>query len=182
MWYPFKHWLHDVNVKVYYACKMTGLYCDDMRKQATKDSKPFKERGIDIYHPIIREGVPYVHKMLEDRTEKEMFIIWEDDQRAIRNAHVVVDSAASIYSTGAKREVGKSRYDQWKPLVSIWPNGHPPFIARKEDDACVCDATTASMAVLLKWGTRWKRIKWRCGIYIEHWDNISLRKLIEFWR
>ena len=182
MWYPGRHWLHDINVKVYFACKMTGLYCDDMRKQATQDIKPFVERGISIYHPIVREDVPYVHKLLKDRTEKQMYEIWEEDQRAIRDAHIVVDSAASVYSTGAKREVGKSRYDQWKPLITIWPNGHVPYIAHKEDDACVHDADTAAMAIETHWNTRWKRMKWRLPIYIKHWDNISWRKIKEFWR
>lgn len=182
MWYPLKHWLHAVDVRIYFCCKMTGLYCDDMRKQATQDSKPFKNRDIGVHHPVIEEGIPYTHTMLADRSEAEMDIIWEVDQQAIRDAHVVVDGAASVYSTGAKREVGKSRYDLWRPLVSIYPNGHAPYIARKEDDACVYDAETAAMAVLLHWGTRWKRMKWRWSIYRKHWDNISLRKVKEFFR
>ncbi len=172
----------SMNVSAYVACKMTGLYCNDMRRQAEIDRATLEGFGIDVHHPVIEENIPYEHRLLEEKSDKELDVLWKADKRAIKSKRVVIDTAASLHSTGAKREAGKCRYALWKPYISVWPNGNIPFIARKEDDACVTSVAEAGYVVQKRWGSRLKRMAWRVPIYLKHWDNISLAKIIEFFK
>lgn len=169
-------------VKVYVACAMTGLYCDEVLTKAQADRETLERFGIKVHHPVIEEGIPHEHKLLDFKTDKELDIIWEKDKQVIKSSHVVIDTAAAVHSTGAKREAGKCRYALWKPYVSVWPDGNVPFIARKEDDACVTSVEEAGYIVQKRWGSRIKRMAWRLPIYLKHWDNISLAKIVEFFK
>lgn len=166
--------------KVYVACKMTGLTQKEMVNTAIDASAILHTMGFSVYHPVLKEGIPKDNKILKERSDEEMHEIWEEDQKAIREADLVIDTAPHLYSTGARREHGKVRYDQWKPYVSVWPKDFKkiPFIARKEDDATARSVDEAGRLALQRWGTRWKRIKYKFPIYLRHWDNISLRKII----
>ena len=170
--------------KVYVACKMTGIKHKDLVAKAISDSKILDELGLSVYHPVLKEGIPKDNKILKDRSDEEMYEIWEEDQRAIRAADLVIDTAPHLYSTGARREHGKVRYDQWKPYVSVWPSDFRqiPYIARKEDDAVVRSIGEAGRVAFDKWGTRWKRMNYKFPIYLRHWDNISIRKLKLFFK
>ena len=171
-----------IDVKIYFACKMTGQWCDAILRQAKKDSKYFTRRGITVYHPVIKEGVPNKHIKLFN-TESQIHNLWRDDEGAIKDGHVLVNSATQGRATGANREHGKARYDQWKPVVSIWPRGtRISHIAREEDDACVRTKQEAAKVIVERWGTRWKRVKWRFPIYLKHWYNVSLYNLLQFFR
>jgi hypothetical protein len=169
--------------QVYFICKMTGLYCDDMRLKADHDSKILQAHNIIVHHPIIKEGIPKVHEMLKDRSEKEMDHLWNGDKKAIKWASVIIDSAAGLYSTGAKREFGKGRYRDWTPTVTLWDKGvHPPFIARQEDDICVTTVEEAASTIQKLWGTRLKRMAWKFPIYLANWHDISLYKIWRFFK
>lgn len=169
--------------KVYFICKMTGLYCDDMRAKADKDAKILQAHGIVVHHPIIEENIPKTHMMLKDRTEKEMEHLWNGDKAAIKKVNVIIDSAAGLYSTGAKREFGKGRYRDWTPTLTLWDKGvTPPFIARQEDDICVNSIEEAASIIQKLWGTRLKRMSWKLPIYITNWHDLSLYKLVRFFK
>lgn len=170
--------------KVYVACKMTGLKQKDIVEKALDDSAVLHTMGFDVYHPVLKEGIPKTGAFLKERSDEEMDPIWEEDQRAIREADFVIDTAPHLYSTGARREHGKIRYDQWKPYVSVWPKDFKriPYIARKEDDAVTHSVDEAGRVAMSKWGTRWKRMKYKFPIYLKHWDNVSLRKIKLFFK
>ena len=182
MWYPFQHWLHDVNVQVYCACKMTGLDQTELRAKAEKDSLILECEGIDVWHPVLKEKIQKRKVILKDRSPGIMDKIWMQDRVGIKWAHVVLNNAASVYSAGAWRETGKSRYGKWKPTPSVWIDREAPFIAKNEDDGCYPSVLEAGQAIVEKWGTRWKRIKWRFPIWRKHLIKSFVEKLIEFWR
>lgn len=181
MWYPLKHWLHDVNVQVYVACKMSGLPQDEMKTRALEVVKILKGHGITVWHPVIEEKISKSKKILVDRPDKAMVPIWSDDRKGVKWAHVVLNTAASYYSVGASREAGKARYGKWKPTPSLWEN-NAPFIARKEDDGAYYTLDEAGYTIVERWGTRWKRMRWRWPIWKKHFFKSQIEKLIEFWR
>jgi hypothetical protein len=169
--------------RVYIGCKMTGLYCDEMLEEAEDISLIFYGEGLDPYHPVLREGIPDIHKKLTERSPEEMAIIWREDKNAIKNAHVVVDTAPHLFSAGLKEEIGKARYRDWKPTVAIYPRGYAvPHISRTERDFVTNSATEAAIHINKLWGTRLRRMRWRLPIYIRNWQYISLAKLWEFFR
>lgn len=175
-------WLNEPPT-VYFACKMTGLYQDDMRERAEKDTKVLQQYGIIVHHPIIKENIPKVHEMLSDRTEKEMLKLWNDDKKAIKKCSVFIDSAAGLYSTGAKREFGKARYRDWTPTVTLWDQSTKlPFIAREEDDMCAHSIDEVGQIIHKLWGTRLKRMAWKLPIYLSNLHDMSLYKIIRFFK
>lgn len=175
-------WLHEERVQVYVACKMSGLPQDHMRKKAEEVTGELEKYGITVWHPVIEEKIPKSKKILIDRSDKEMTPIWKDDRKGVKWAHVVLNTAADVYSAGAWRETGKSRYGKWKPTPSVWVGKEPPFIAREEDDGCYMSIEEAAQAIKERWGTRARRIKWRWPIWKKHLIKSFVEKLIEFWR
>ena len=182
MWYPLKHWLHEPYVQVYVACKMTGLPKDKMREKALAVCQILQDHGITVWHPVIAEKIPKSKKILLDRTDKEMAPIWKDDRKGVKWAHVVLNTAADVYSAGAWRETGKSRYGRWKPTPGVWVDREVPFIARQEDDGYYSTIEDAADDIVERWGTRAKRIAWRWPIWKEHFIKSNIEKIIEFWR
>ncbi len=183
MWYyPLKHWLHDINVQVYVICKMTGLPQDQMRKRAEEVTAVLESRWITVRHPVIEEKIPKRKILLKDRPTKEMIPRWIKDRKGVKWAHVVLNTAAGVYSAGGAREAGKSRYGQWKPTPGLWEDKEAPFIAREEDDGYYSTIEGAADVIVRRWGTRAKRIAWRWPIWKEHFIKSNVEKLIEFWR
>lgn len=175
------NWL-NAPANVYVACKMTGLPQNELLEKAYKISEALAKHGLTVHHPVLKEGIKKVTTKLQDRTFEEMVKIWNDDKRAVHRASVIFDTAAEVYSTGAKREVGKARYGDWTILVSLWEHLEPPFIAKDEDDACVKSADEAGQIISKLWGTRLKRMAWRFPIYLNNWYDISLRKIYQFFK
>lgn len=174
-----------MSVKAYIGCKMTGLMCDDMIDAAQRISVVMFENGVNPYHPVLKEDIPYVHEPLTERSKEEMHEIWEDDKAAVRWAHIIVDTAPHLFSAGLKQEIGKARYRDWKPAVAIFPEGHDlntvSFITKAEYDFVTNSEHEAAQYINLMWGTRLRRMKWRLPIYLRHLSDLSLRKLIQFF-
>lgn len=117
---------------------MSGLYCDDMIRDAKKISRALKRKGITVLHPVIREKIPSVHKKLTGVSDYAMRGNWSGDKQDIKDAHIIIDTTPYRFSAGGKEEVGKARYRDWKPVIAFYPKGHEiPFIVREERDSCV---------------------------------------------
>lgn len=174
-----------MSVNAYVGCKMTGLMCDDMIDAAQHISVILANYGIQPYHPVLKEKIPYEHEPLTERSKEEMFLIWEDDKAAIRWAHVIFDTAPNLFSAGLKQEIGKARYRDWKPIVAIFPPNFDltkvSFITKAEYDFVTNSEEDAAKFVKTMWGTRLLRMKWRLPIYLKHWADLSPRKLIQFF-
>lgn len=170
-------------LKVYVACKMTGLKNKDLIIKARKDCADLLKHEIFPHHPVIMEAIPENEEMLPERSEVEMKQLWGNDKIAVKTVDVVIDTAPHVHSTGASKEIGKARFRDWTPTVAVWPEGSKiPFIAREEYDICVNSMDEAGYLIQEHWGTRWKRMKWRFGIYLSHWNEISVRKIFRFFR
>lgn len=169
--------------KVYVGCKMTDLLCDRLIADAQDIVNILYEAGLEPYHPVLKENIPNEHRKLKERTPEEMKDIWDADKAAVKDADVLLDTAPHLFSAGLKEEAGKSRYRDWKPTVSIYPEGYAiPHIPRTEKDFVTSSPKEAAEYIQKNWGTRHKRMLWRLGIYKKHWKDVSLRKLVEFFR
>ena len=173
-----------MSVNAYVGCKMTGLMCDDMIDAAQRISVILFECGVTPYHPVLKENIPYLHEPLTERSKAEMDAIWDDDKAAIHRADVLIDTAPHLFSAGLKEEMGKARYRDWKPTVAIYPEGTTffPRIVMKERDFVTTSERDAAIYIEKTWGTRLRRMKWRLGIYLAHPLDISVRKMVQFFR
>lgn len=177
----FVRWLM-APCEVYVLAKMTGENCRVMRRKAMKATHALEKFGLIVHHPVIDEGVPDEDKVLTPRSQKELLWLWLRDKAMIKQSHAFLDTAADVFSVGAKREFGKARFRDWKPIVTLWEHGEWPLIAEEEDDQIVATVEEAAALIEKMWGTRWKRILWRIPIYLSHPLDISPRKLWQFWR
>jgi hypothetical protein len=105
---------------------------------------------------------------------------WHDDKDLIRRAHVVLDLSGPAKSEGVAHEIGFARYFLWKPVVRVWP-GLGASIARLDDDVVVSSADEAAEVIRAKWGTPWKRLKWRFALYNRCRISAFISELKEFY-
>lgn len=174
-----------MTVKAYCGCKMTGLDCAPMIDAAQHLAHVLYEYGIEPYHPVLKEAIPYVNEPLKERSPEEMNQIWLDDKQAVRESHVILDTAPHLFSAGLKQEVGKARYRDWKPVVAIFPEGFDmskvSFITKAEYDYVTNSIEDAAECIQTMWGTKLQRMMWRLPIYSRHLLDLSVRKLIQFF-
>lgn len=151
--------MSKIDVSIYLATPMTGLYCDDIWRRAISDMQQYEYEGITVVTPVQGEGIPFEHVKLADRSEKEMHRVWkEKDKRAIKDTNVLVYECPTKWSQGVAHELVLARGVLWKPVVFI---GSAGFITREEDDVVCNSHQEAAIAICERWGTQRKRIVWR---------------------
>lgn len=152
--------MKNVDVEIYLATPMTGLFCDEIWQRAITDMQVYEREGIKVITPIQGEGIPFAHVKLADRSPKEMTRVWKQkDKRAIKDTHVTVYNCPEHWSQGVAHELVLSRGVLWKPTVFVGKNAG--FITREEDDVAAVSHQEAAIAIVQRWGTRRKRIIWR---------------------
>ncbi len=153
-------------VKVYLARAMSGRQMDEVVKEAAKDRGVFGWWRIAVLDPVKAEGVKAKKQPLQ-ATKQAMDSYWKRDKEMIREAHVFVDCTPHLKSQGVEREAGYARYSLWKPVVRIFPfecKPHAANAAYYEDDLIVDSFPMACKEITERWGTRWKRTKWRMAL------------------
>jgi hypothetical protein len=112
-----------------------------------------------------------------------LLAMWTRDKQMIQEAHVVLDLSGPFKSEGVTHEIGYARYALWKPIIRIWC-GLGASIARFEDDVVADNVDQAAEIIRARWGTPWKRLKWRMRMYgrcrlraiyheVREWFNVA---------
>lgn len=171
-----------MSVKIYAARAMTGRYCDDLWTETLDNKFAFRQYGIETHDPVIEEGLPKEHVLLPNRVDEDGLRVWKADKRAIAfDCHVFVDCTASRRSEGVFHELGLARYGYWKPIVRIYDYGATiPMIAKFEDDVIVHSIDEAAKIINERWGTKWKRFKWRLALYAKKRWKMAFFEFL-FW-
>jgi len=139
---------------------MTGRYCDEMRQEADMLKRTLENYGFDILNPVLEEGVPNEHVLLENVPEEKLERYWKRDKEMIRESDVLLDYMTQNKSDGSNKEVGYNRFCLWKPTVRVWvgPGG---LISKLEDDIVIPNLVDALNLIHDKWGTYEKLGEWR---------------------
>lgn len=152
--------MKNIDVSIYLALPMTGLYCDDLWKRAIGEIQTYEKEGVKVVSPMTGEGIPFAHVKLADRSAEEMTRVWKKkDKQAIKDTHVTVYNCPERWSQGVAHEIVLSRGVLWKPTVFVGKNAG--FITHEEDDVVAFSHQEAAIAIAERWGTRRKRIIWR---------------------
>ena len=152
-------------VKIYCARKMTGLSAKDVVEDAKKVREQIKfwfGKRVKILDPVEEEGVKSSSKPISS-TPDLLQRYWQRDKEMIREAHVLLDLAGPAKSEGVLMEIGYARFFLFKPVVRIWPN-LGSSVGRLEADAVVDNLNQAIFLIDRKWGTPYKRFKWRFAL------------------
>jgi hypothetical protein len=152
------------NVSVYVACQMTGRDRHEQVKRAKHVKSVLEQYGIKVISPVLEESVEDVPGPLVNDSESRLKGFWSRDKYVIRRiAHVVLVDGAQDKSYGVEREYGLSRWNLWKPTVLLCPK-MGLTVAQFEDDMMTDNLHIAGMFIRARFGTRWKRIKWRLAM------------------
>jgi hypothetical protein len=146
-------------LKCYTARKMTGVPGRQLVAQALRVKAALEAHGIIVLDPVTSEKLKRTYRPLHNSFSK-LKEYWVRDKRMIQQAHVVLDLTAPEKSEGVSHEIGYARYFLWKPVVRIYPD-LGPSVARIEDDFIAGSLDEAADLMQEKWGTWWKRFKWR---------------------
>ncbi len=150
--------------RVYTAVAMSGRDAREVLADQRAAAMALRARGLVPLDPAKEEGVTASDGILQ-APEALLRGYWRRDKAMIRSAHVVLDLTGNRKSAGVEAEIGFARWFLWKPCVRVWP-GLGPSIARFEGDAIVADVHEAAAVIKARWGTPWKRLKWRAKMYL----------------
>lgn len=144
-----------------YTCqRMTGRYCDEMLREAEMLSRVLTNHGIRILNPVLEEGVPDIHELLDNVPASKLEPFWRRDKEMIREADILIDYMTMNKSDGSNKEVAYNRFCLWKPTIRIW-DGAGGLVSRIEDDIVVPTLVEGVKLALDKWGTYDKLGVWR---------------------
>lgn len=150
-------------IKIYTCQRMTGRYCDEMRQEAEMLKRTLQNYGFEILNPVLEEGVPNEHILLENVPEERLQFYWKRDKEMIRESDILLDYMTQNKSDGSNKEVGYNRFCLWKPTVRVWvgPGG---LISKLEDDIVIPNLVDALTLINDKWGTYEKLGEWRMNM------------------
>lgn len=169
-------------MKVYSARAMSGEPADVVVARAKADKALMEKCGITVLCPVSSEGVKSSKKPIQS-TKEAMDTYWKRDKQMIREADVVFVMSPDKPSLGCIREYGYSRYNLWKKVITVFPEGKlppPGAVAYYEDDFVTDSLLMAIGEALRTHGTYWNRLKWRLGIYRRCWLKALFYRLQEW--
>jgi len=156
----------DTKIKLYLCRGMSGRIKSDVVSESKTDKQFFERAGFKVLCPVAEENVKPSKQVLM-ASKDEISIYWKRDKKMIREAHILLDMTPHLNSEGSKHEIGYGRYNLWKPVIRVFPEGKIPpdsSIAHFEDDAVVDTREFAVEYILRVHGTFYKRLKWRLSM------------------
>lgn len=168
-------------VSVYLATPLTGRTGKEVWEEAIRVKQIYERHGIKAISPIDGEGIPFNDTIIGDRSNEEMHYIWKKKDKAqIRHCSVFVFAASRRASQGVLREYCLARGTLFKPTVGVYVEVSPGFIAKAEDDYTATSHEEAAVVIQARWGTWWKRFKWRLKVLnrsIPGWVGFQVKEL-----
>lgn len=168
-------------VSAYVAHGMSHREWAEVYNESVYCQQVLAKYNIEAIDPVDIENIPDKTKPIPIRTDAEGKIAWSDDKKAIRSCHVLIDITPYLKSEGVAHEIGLMRYGYWKPVIRILKPGTPkPMIPYFDDDVLVYSLHEAAELINERWGTWWKRFKWRLKMYKRSRFK-ALKYELEFW-
>jgi hypothetical protein len=163
-------------LNAYIAHAMTNRPGSELWNESTITEIILGRHGITTIDPVIEENIPNTDDVIPNKPGADGLIAWNNDKRAIRRSHVVIDITPESKSEGVLRELGYARFFLWKPVIRVYrPGSSPHMITVFEDDVIAYSLEEAAQIINERWGTWKKRFVWKLGIL-----KRSLPKFIKY--
>lgn len=170
-------------VSVYLACYITGRPGREVLDEAHRLKLLYERHDITVISPTDGEDIPNDDTICGDRTDAESETIWKKKDKAkIKQANVFVYPGGKRSSQGIMDEYRLARGTLWKPTVGIFREVRAGFITRRETDYVATSHEEAALVIRARWGTRWKRLKWRLGVLNRSIPNLLWFQIKELFR
>ncbi len=169
------------NVTAYIAHGMSNRNWKEVYAESVECTNVLSIYGIKTVDPVNIEEISDKTIPIPIRIDETGKQAWSEDKRAIRDCHILIDITPHLKSEGVAHEIGLMRYAYWKPVVRILQKGkQKPMIPYFEDDMLVYSLQEAAELINEKYGTWWKRFKWRINMY-KHSRIKALINELRFW-
>lgn len=149
-------------LRIYLAKPMTGRTGHDLLTEAFNAQNLAREWDVQVFDPVMYEDVPNTTEPVK-ASPKDLGAYWQRDKELIRASHVLIDQWGEAKSEGTAHEIGYARYHLWKPVIRVYP-GLNVSVARLEDDVIASNLAFAFFEAVNRFGTPWKRLKWRAQL------------------
>lgn len=171
-----------MKLKVYIAQKMTGLNCNELLKKARHIKRAFNKEGLDVWSPVLVEGIPNKPIKLTVLSKEDLLSKWEIDKKAgLAQCHVLYDADGDKYSEGVAIERGHVRWYLWRPVIRRKNPGHSYSISNIEEDKIVYTHKQAAQYIAKHWGSRWKWIMWKLSHIIWGLPKMIIKQVRSLW-
>jgi hypothetical protein len=150
---------------VYRACKMTGLYKDELVIRSEQTNRMLALRGFTVLDPVVIEKVERVHEVLEQTDPSQLNRYWIRDKECLKECHIILDDGSCNKSDGVGIELGLARFTYWKPVIRIFPNAGI-CISKIEYDYVFDNAVDAVDYMAREFGTKRQLLIWRVKMLI----------------
>jgi len=171
-----------VKIRLYLAQKMTGLSCRQIRRKAKKATKTLESLGIEVWSPVIEEGVPNSNRKLDVLSKEDLLTKWMIDKKeGMQGCHVILDLDGDLHSEGVSIERGYMRWYAWRPTIRVKAPGHVYSISDIEDDFIAANVKQAGIFIRRRWGTRKKWIVWKLNHIIFGIPKMLWHQIKSLW-
>ena len=133
--------------------------------------------GVELLDPVREENVKPSAKIVK-ASDRMLRKYWARDKELIRRAHVLIDISGPEKSEGVAHEIGYARYYLHKPVIRVY-QGLGASVARIEADAIAQDFVGALRIAEQRWGTPWKRLKWKLALFARCFPGYILTRVRE---
>lgn len=149
-------------LRVYLAQAMTNKFCDEMIDEARGAITEFAKYGIEVWSPVIEEGVPYVHEKLTSINKEDLMVKWDVDKKeGLRTCHIMYIASGDSGSRGVGQERGHVRWYLWRPVVRKHEGPEYFSITDIEEDGALSTHRLAAAYVNKNWNSRSKWIAFK---------------------
>lgn len=172
-----------MSVSIYLACYITGRTGREVVEEMWRIKQIYERYGIEVISPIEGEDIAITDSVCGDRSDREADTIYKQkDKSKIKRANVFVYPGGKRSSQGIMDEYRLARGTIWKPTVGVFSEVRPGFITRRETDYVAGSHGEAALVIRARWGTWWKRLKWRLGMLNHSIPTFVLDQIKEFFR
>lgn len=168
-------------VIAYVAHAITNRTGRDLNTESRITDEILKAYGIIGLDPVLLEHIPDTDEIVPNRPDTDGLTIWQGDEKAIRDSHVLLDITPEMKSEGVLWEIGYARFFLWKPVIRVYKPGSSPHMAMVfKGDAIVYSLEEAAQIIQERWGTVEKRREWRLEMLRKSLPKFVAYQISEF--
>lgn len=168
-------------VIAYVAHAITNRTGKALNDESRATEEALSKYGIIGLDPVLIEKIPDTDEVIPNRPDADGLTIWQNDEAAIRESHVLLDITPELKSEGVLWEIGYARFYLWKPVVRVYQPGSSPHMAAIfKGDAIAFSLDEAAQIIHERWGTVEKRREWRLEVLRKSLPKFVKHQIEEF--
>lgn len=179
MFNRLNNYIFGPSVSLYPTIRMTGKTGAQVWRKYRQQRRLGVMYGVKINSPVPGEGIKKNNDVLKDRRGPGGTKIWSKDKSQIYKSNAICFEKENMRSQGSIFELVKARGSLFK--ITVFVHSKPGFIAREQADITARGLESAYKQLSEKFGSRYKRAKWRLNMLATKLPKWVWRQFLEFF-